>query len=195
MASTKKKKSGCTGSILRILFYILIAAIIFSGIIYWKKDSARNLMRRCLVVKPSKVNLNLAALIGTNQMKGTVTLGVFSYFPFGINLTNLNYSMFLNEVPIAKGIRTASASYIAPLATTSLELTFTFDRINTTKALAKTAPEKVLKTAESVLDQLRGKKTKRDSLGDIVRIEGKADFRLLFGAFEIPLDGSVNFKR
>ncbi|MBF0547211.1 MAG: LEA type 2 family protein [Candidatus Riflebacteria bacterium] len=196
MAGSKKKSGGIIGFFKKVLLLLFLLVLSVAGLLYYQRNNLQRWASKCILLKPAKMNINLASLVGAKQMTGTIDLSVYSYFPFGINLMSLDYSLNLNGIIVAKGAHNESKTYIAPMATTTVELSFNLDRVNTSAALAKTVPQKLVQTADSILDQLKGKENaKKMTLRDVARITGKADFRLIAGSFEIPMDAGMSFQR
>ncbi|MBF0499571.1 MAG: hypothetical protein HQM09_05535 [Candidatus Riflebacteria bacterium] len=193
----KGVKSGCLGALIKWAFPGIFLVAVIGGVVWSQRNVLLRFSANMIAVKPGKVHFDLGGLL-LKRCRGFLTLDIGNRLPVGILLKEMNYIVEVNGIRVGDGSLVTGKS-IAALATTSVDLSFAVDSVAFPAALAKTAPDFVLETAGAVLERLKGKRTATSASstnrGNLLRLTGKADFRLFSGAIEFPLDQSTNFQK
>ncbi|MFZ2956077.1 MAG: LEA type 2 family protein [Candidatus Ozemobacteraceae bacterium] len=193
----KGGRGGCLGRLLKWALGAIIFIAILAGILWSQRDLLRQFVSNAIAVKPGKLHFDVGSLL-QKRCQGSLTLEFGNRLPVGIFLQSLTYSVEVNAITIGHGTLVAGTQIIA-LATTSVDLSFAVDQTKLPLALAKTAPDLLLETVGATLALLKGKHRRPSGpsgiQGNLLRLTGKARFRLFSGGIELPLDQSTTFQK
>jgi|GEM_PF-6696191 len=195
----KKNRTGIISFAYKILRTLFIASIILIIIaiayIALQGEQVRLYIKSKFNITFTKIDLDLASLTG-NQCRFKVKLKIYNGLPIAVDLENLTYDVYFNNIQVGTGFQYDTKTRLPAFSSSSLDVWLKADSIKVKTALAKTIQKQTSAMVESVLDQLKGKKSSHSkNNGGILRISGKAQVHVFLGSLALPLDLSGAVER
>lgn len=181
--------------LMRFFLVLFLALAALAGIAWNQRDALKAELVGRVAVRPVKFKLDWTSLLH-RKCRGEIVIQVGNRLPVGVMLQNLRYGVEINGLNVGSGMQAEPRAGIAPLATTTVGITLHLDTAKVGQALALTAPAKVTKLMGNLWDRVRGRRPRDPRpLAHLARLQGRASVRLFSGAFELPLDQTVEFNR
>jgi hypothetical protein len=189
-----KKTAGMLGWLLKklALAFMLLCGVLTAGLFYLFMHSDFYLEKagRRIRLGLEKAALDPASLTGRNA-RVFLHFKVHNELPFDLILQNLDFSMHLSGYTVAKGMQAIPKAQIKGNGDTIVPVACSVDSIMTRRGLQKA----FVSEARSILHGLGGKQdiSSRftENLNGLVKIDGKAEYRLRIAGIEIPFTQKV----
>lgn len=177
----------------RVAIAFMLASIFFTVVIIYffsHLDFYVNKLGQRVNLAIEKISLDPESLTDRTT-RARLSFRVKNTLPLDILLQNLTFNVHLTGYTVAKGMQTMPKALINGHSEVIVPVACNVDSIMTRRALQK-AKEAKLAPSKGLADRFTNRKDNiTDNLKGVVRIDGKAEFRLLAAGVEIPFSRSL----